>query len=111
MSSGYRPPARVPTNSSYYSWNGTPDLSNLTGNPWMHAHHIVAQVVAAPSPTRPYPSRYGNHENQPLQSTPPLHHYPLQKSGTWSLGTSPGATGKGYGQFTMANYHAHASKE
>ncbi|OTA62098.1 hypothetical protein K449DRAFT_465496 [Hypoxylon sp. EC38] len=68
---GYTPAHRVPTDSSYYSFDGTPwDNRDPNSQTWMYARDARQQQSGLPAgKARPYPSPFKNGERLPL-STP-----------------------------------------
>ncbi|KAI0161951.1 hypothetical protein GGR52DRAFT_146886 [Hypoxylon sp. FL1284] len=70
---GYTSAHRVPTDSSYYSFDGTPWNGKFDSHSqtWMYAREATQQQAILPAnyKARPYPSTYGNIEELPL-STP-----------------------------------------
>ncbi|KAI0532051.1 hypothetical protein GGR58DRAFT_523600 [Xylaria digitata] len=144
---GYTVPHRVPTNSSYYSFNGDTWDDNPNSSTYAKAAEFRAQQANAPPHQQaPYPSYFRNGEGLSL-STPgsiirPGHgnewvHHPLTpgQTTTWTpqSGIARGAirsvytagaptqfdviyhdrgagtSGRGHGQFVIANYHAAAA--
>ncbi|KAI2778796.1 hypothetical protein F4815DRAFT_476675 [Daldinia loculata] len=102
---GHTPAHRIPTDSSYYSFNGNPwDRRNPESQTWMYAREARQQQSGLPDGQGvPYPSYFGNGERVSL-STPGsalapsgrhgwLHH-PLipGRTTTWTPGsnTRPG---------------------
>ncbi|KAI0378643.1 hypothetical protein F5Y04DRAFT_261263 [Hypomontagnella monticulosa] len=91
---GYTPAHRVPTDSSYYSFDGNPwNNKDPDSQTWMYAREARQQQDGVPAGKRlPYPSRFGNGEVLPL-STPGTSkhgrsewlHHPLipGRSNTW----------------------------
>ncbi|KXJ90548.1 hypothetical protein Micbo1qcDRAFT_226545 [Microdochium bolleyi] len=82
------PVRRIPTDSSYHSFDGVPwDDHDPSSQTWMYASDArEQQSKIAAGPRRPYPSRYGNSDDLPLTSpgmvppkggTPQWLHHPL----------------------------------
>ncbi|KAI6084751.1 hypothetical protein F4821DRAFT_166502 [Hypoxylon rubiginosum] len=113
---GHEPVHRVPTDSSYYSFNGTPYNDKIADSQtWMYAREARAQQAGLVSYQQPhnvrYPSRFGNGEKLPF-TTPGSYvtprdqrngiraylHHPLipGRSETWAGEQRPGAVRSAY---------------
>ncbi|KAI5458919.1 hypothetical protein BGZ63DRAFT_389910 [Mariannaea sp. PMI_226] len=117
--SGFAPPHRTPTDSSYYDFHGTPANKSNPNSNWMYARDARSQQAGVPAGTaRPYPSYYGNKPPIAL-STPPgpvpfpngnpgrngWVHHPLipGQTTTWTSGR-PGAVRSVYSPGNTANF-------
>ncbi|KAH7165514.1 hypothetical protein EDB81DRAFT_255925 [Dactylonectria macrodidyma] len=87
---GYGPPARSPTESSYYDFHRTSSNGRSNGQTWMYARDARAQQAGASSVAVPrpnYPNYYGNKNAQPVHlSTPPEQIPNHRRPGTSSPG-------------------------